>query len=345
MSNVRVAIVGATGYTGSELVRLLSAHPRVEIAAITSRRELGQPISAVHGALQDVADQPLVALEDLPDHEPDVIFLALPHRTSMEFVAAQPADGPPIIDLSGDFRLTDPAVYAKWYETEHIAPDALAGAVFGLPELFRQDIPGARLVANPGCYPTATALALAPLLKRGLVEPGSIVVDAKSGVTGAGATAKPATHFPDVFGDFRAYGVANHRHTPEIEQILSRVGGVPAQVLFQPHLLPIDRGILASCYARFVPGVDSDRVRAAYREDYADEPFVRIRNAPPSVKQVRGSNFCDVHVTCDDHTGTVIAFAAIDNLVKGAAGQAVQNLNLIRDWPETTGLNQGPLCP
>lgn len=345
MSTARVAIVGATGYTGSELVRLLAAHPRVEIAAITSRRELGRPISAVHGALQDVADQPLTALEDLPDHEPDVIFLALPHRTSMEFVAAQPADGPPIIDLSADFRLADAAVYTRWYEVEHVAPVALAGAVFGLPELFRQDIPGARLVANPGCYPTASALALAPLLKRGMVEPGTIVVDAKSGVTGAGATAKPATHFPDLFGDFRAYGVSTHRHTPEIEQILTRVGAAPAQVLFQPHLLPIDRGILATCYARPLPGVDIDRIRAAYLEDYASEPFIRVRSAPPSVKQVRGSNFCDVHVALDDRTGTVIAFAAIDNLVKGAAGQAVQNLNLLRDWPETTGLNQGPLCP
>jgi len=345
MERIRVAVVGATGYTGSELVRLLSAHPHVEIAAITSRRELGEPVSAVHGALLNVVDQPLVPLESLPDHDPDVIFLALPHRTSMEFVAAQPQDGPPIIDLSGDFRLTDPEVYARWYDTPHVAPDRLATAAFGLPELFRSTIPGARLVANPGCYPTATALALAPLLKRDLVVPDSIVVDAKSGTTGAGASAKAATHFPDLFGDFRAYGVATHRHTPEVEQILSHVGGAPVRVQFQPHLLPIDRGILATCYARVRSSVDAARIAAAYADDYADEPFVRLRQAPPSVKQVRGSNFADVHVSLDERTGRVIAFAAIDNLVKGAAGQAVQNLNLLRDWPETTGLNQGPLCP
>jgi N-acetyl-gamma-glutamyl-phosphate reductase len=345
MSLLRVGIIGATGYTGSELVRLLAAHPRVEIAALTSRSEAGRPAGAVHPALQDVVELTLTEADRIADFDLDALFLALPHRTSMEFVAAQPQDGPPIIDLSGDFRLADAAIYEAWYETPHVATAALAGAVFGLPELFRDRIPGARLVANPGCYPTAAVLALAPLVRRGLVATEGLVVDAKSGVTGAGATAKPQTHFPDVFGDFRAYGVSRHRHTPEIEQALGRVAGAGVQVLFQPHLLPVDRGILATCYARPAAGLDPDRLQAAYHEDYADEPFVRLREAPPATKHVRGSNFCDVHAVLDERTGLVIAFAAIDNLVKGAAGQAVQNLNLLCDWPETTGLNQGPLCP
>lgn len=344
----RVAVVGATGYTGSELVRLLSAHPRVEIAAITSRSRAGEPFSAVHPSLAGICDRTLTTVEDLPG-DLDAVLLALPHGASMDFVAAHPADGPPVIDLSGDFRLPDPVLYAGWYGQEHRAPERLAEAVFGLPELFRDRIPDARLVANPGCYPTATILALAPLLRRGLVEPHGLVVDAKSGVTGAGAAAKAATHFPSVFGDFRAYGLLRHRHTPEIESVLAQLAGREVQTLFTPHLLPVDRGILVTCYGR--PGrdagdrIDPERIAAAYAEDYGGEPFVRWVDGSPSIKAVRGSNHCDVHATFDSRTGAVVALAAIDNLVKGAAGQAVQNLNLIRGWPETTGLTQGPLNP
>jgi len=340
----RVAIVGATGYTGSELVRLLAAHPRVEIAAITSRSRAGEAFSSVHGAFRGICDQPLVTADELPG-DLDAILLALPHGASMDFVAALPPDAPPVIDLSGDFRLPDQATYEDWYGMEHRAADRLRGAVFGLPELFREQIAGARLVANPGCYPTAAILALAPLLRRRLVRPDGIVVDAKSGVTGAGATAKAGTHFPDLVGDFRAYGLRRHRHTPEIEVILGQVAGAGVQVLFTPHLLPIDRGILATCYAEPAGPLDEDTVRAAYAEDYAAEPCVRLTGAPPSVKHVRGSNFCDVHATYDPRTGRVVALAAIDNLVKGAAGQAVQNLNLVCGWPETTALMQGPLMP
>jgi N-acetyl-gamma-glutamyl-phosphate reductase len=346
-TRARVAIIGATGYTGSELVRLLSAHPRVEVAAITSRSRAGEAFSAVHPAFRTICDQPLVTVEDLPD-DLDAVMLALPHGASMDFVAAWPADGPPVIDLSGDFRLADAAVYAEWYGQEHRAVDRLAGAAFGLPELFRADIAGSRLVANPGCYPTATILALAPLLRRGMVKPEGLVVDAKSGVTGAGATAKAATHFPDLFGDFRAYGLLRHRHTPEIEATLGRLAGVAVQVLFTPHLLPVDRGILATCYAEPAdggPAVTAESVAAAYAEDYLQEPFVRWSEGPPTIKAVRGSNHCDVHATFDPRTGRVVALAAIDNLVKGAAGQAVQNLNLVCGWPETAGLEQGPLNP
>lgn len=340
-----VAIVGATGYTGSELVRLLSRHPRVEIAAITSRSRAGEPFSSIHGAFRGIADQALVTVEELPSLDIDAFFLALPHGASMDFVAAQPPNGPPIIDLSGDFRLPDAEVYEAWYDLRHRAPERLSDAVFGLPELFRDEIRDARLVANPGCYPTATILALAPLLRRGLIRADDIVVDAKSGVTGAGAGAKAATHFPTVFGDFRAYGLLRHRHTPEIEAVLGRVAGTEVRVLFTPHLLPVDRGILATCYATPTSGLSAEDVRGAYTDDYAAEPFVRLTGAPPSVKEVRGSNFCDVHAELDPRTGRVVAMAAIDNLVKGAAGQAVQNLNLIFDWPETTGLTQGPLMP
>ncbi|MBD3161264.1 MAG: N-acetyl-gamma-glutamyl-phosphate reductase [Candidatus Eisenbacteria bacterium] len=345
MKRARVAIVGATGYTGSELVRLLSEHPHAEIGAITSRSRAGEPFSAVHGAFRRLADQVLVQADALPSREIDLLFLALPHGTSMDFVAAQPTDGPPIIDLSGDFRLPDPAAYTEWYGAEHRAKDRLEEAVFGLPELFRDQVRDAKLVSNPGCYPTCAILALAPLLRRGLVRPSGIIVDAKSGVTGAGASVKASTHFPDVFGDFRAYKLVRHRHTPEIESALSRVAGTDVQVLFTPHLLPVDRGILATCYAEPTGEADTDSLRAAYREDYADEPFVRLVEEPPSIKQVRGSNYCDVQVTYDPRTRRVLALATIDNLVKGAAGQAIQNMNLLFGWPETTGLTQGPLTP
>jgi len=345
MTSARVAIVGATGYTGSELVRLLSGHERVEVAAITSRSRAGEPFSAVHGAFRGFADQPLVDAETLDSLEIDLVFLGLPHGTSMDFVAAQTPDGPAIIDLSGDCRLSDPAVYEEWYGIKHRAADRLSDAVFGLPELFRDELPGARLVANPGCYPTAAILALAPLIRRGLVRPGGLVVDAKSGVTGAGASAKPTTHFPDVFGDFRAYNLFRHRHTPEIESILGRLAGADVQVLFTPHLLPVDRGILVTCYAEPADGADADSVRDAFVADYSDEPFVRITDGPPSIKQVRGSNYCDVHAAYDPRTRRIVAMAAIDNLVKGASGQAIQNMNLLFGWPETTGLTQGPLDP
>jgi N-acetyl-gamma-glutamyl-phosphate reductase len=345
VDRARVAIVGATGYTGSELVRLLSQHPRVEIAAITSRSRAGRPFSSVHAAFRGIADQPLVTVDELPSLDIDVFFLALPHGASMDFVAAQPPDGPAIIDLSGDFRLAEAEVYEEWYGMEHRAVDRLADAVFGLPELFRDEIRGARLVANPGCYPTAAILALAPLARRGLIRPDDLLVDAKSGVTGAGATSKPGTHFPTVVGDFRAYGLLRHRHTPEIEAALSRAFGGTVQALFTPHLLPVDRGILATCYARPSRELSAEAIGEAYAEDYTDEPFVRLAGAPPSIKEVRGSNFCDVHAELDPRTGRVVALAAIDNLVKGAAGQAVQNLNLVFGWPETTGLTQGPLTP
>ena len=341
----RVAIVGATGYTGSELVRLLAGHPRVELEAITSESRAGEPFSAVHPAFRGIEERPLESIGQLAGHDLDLVFLALPHRVSMGFVKEHGLDGFRIVDLSGDFRLASPETYETWYDTPHAAPDLLAEAVFGLPELNRAAIRGARLVANPGCYPTSAILALAPLLRRGLIRPGGIVIDSKSGVTGAGARAKPGTHFPRVFGNFAAYGLLGHRHTPEIEQALGQAAGATVELLFTPHLLPVDRGILTTAYARPTGDADPAAVAAALAEAYADEPFVRVCDQPPSIKDVRGSNYCDVFATADPRTGRVLTVSVIDNLVKGAAGQAVQNLNIMFGWPETTGLEQGPVCP
>lgn len=345
MERARIAIVGATGYTGSELVRLLVSHPHVELIAITSESRAGEPFSDVHPALRGIEDRRLIPLAELGRLAPELVFLALPHRVSMGFVRDHGTEPYRIIDLSGDFRLRERSVYERWYETTHVAPDRLADAVFGLPELYRDRIRDARLVANPGCYPTGAILALAPLLREGLIRPRGIVADSKSGVTGAGAKAKETTHFPELFGNFKAYGLLAHRHTPEIEQALTAAAGGGVEVLFTPHLLPIDRGILTTAYAEPARELDHDMLRKAYEHAYAGEPFVRVLAAPPEVKHVRGSNYCDVYATYDPRTNRVLAISAIDNLVKGAAGQAVQNMNLMFAWPETAGLEQGPLNP
>lgn len=341
----RVAIIGGTGYTASELVRILAVHPRVEIAAIVSKSRAGERFSEVHPAFRDIEDRPMVEMKALDEIEFDLAFLALPHRVSMEYVRDHGVDAHRIIDLSGDFRLQSADVYEEWYQTTHVAPEKLESVAFGLPELYREQIREARLVANPGCYPTSAILALAPLLRRGLVEPRGPVVDSKSGVTGAGARPSAMTHFPEVVGSFKAYGLLRHRHTPEIEQALSFVAGRQVEVLFTPHLLPIDRGILTTAYAVPTDGFDAGKLQDIYAEDYADEPFVRLVENPPSLKHVRGSNYCDVFPTYDARTNRVVVISVLDNLVKGAAGQAVQNLNLVFGWPETTGLTQGPLSP
>lgn len=345
MKPLKVGIVGATGYTGSELVRLLHTHPAANIEIITSRSKEGVPFSSIHPAFHGIEDRKLESKEALRERDLDLIFLALPHRVSMQAVADLGLDGPKIIDLSGDFRLRSAEVYHSWYGTEHVAPELLEQAVFGLPELHRDRIREAKLVANPGCYPTASILTLYPLIKHGLIKTKGIVVDAKSGVTGAGAKAKDSTHFPSVHGNFSAYGLLNHRHTPEIEQELSGVTDEEVQLLFTPHLLPVDRGILATVYAEPVEGVSASDIDEAYRATWGDEPFVRLVKQPPSIKGVRGSNFIDIYSSFDPRTGRVLALGVIDNLVKGAAGQAVQNMNLMFGLDETLGLTQGPIDP
>jgi N-acetyl-gamma-glutamyl-phosphate reductase len=343
MPDPSVGIVGASGYTGSELVRILSRHPAVRLAAVTSESHAGKRMSDIHPHLEGVCDLELVKAAELG--AVDLVFLALPHGASMDFVKTRANGGGRIVDLSGDFRLSSAAVYERWYGKAHACPERLDGAVYGLPELNRDRIAGAPLVANPGCYPTSAILALAPFLRCGLVSPEGLVVDSKSGVTGAGASAKAATHYPSVNEDFKAYGIATHRHTPEISETLEAASGAAVELIFTPHLLPVNRGILTTAYARAKEGVTQADLEGAYEDAYSGEPFVRVRTAPPSIQAVRGSNFCDVFVKLVPETGRVVAVSVIDNLVKGAAGQAVQNMNIMMGIDEQAGLDMVPLSP
>lgn len=344
-SKRKVAVVGATGYTGVELIRLLTDHPDVSLEIITSQSQSGKKISKVFPSLEGIFEEELKPVEAIKDLDIDLVFLALPHRVSMDFVKENGLDNYRIVDLSGDFRLKSKQLYEKWYDKEHVCPDYIEQAAYGLPELNRDNIRSADLVANPGCYPTSAILALAPLLEKGLIEPRSIVIDSKSGVTGAGSTPKEITHFPNLFGNFFAYGLRNHRHTPEIEQILSIKTNQEVMVQFTPHLLPIDRGILTTTYSSPLKQLNVELVQDAFLSYYGKEFFVRVVDQPPSVKNVRGSNFCDVFATYDERTNRVITITAIDNLVKGAAGQAIQNMNLMFRLIEKSGLEKAPLNP
>lgn len=345
MPKHKVGIVGATGYTGSELVRLLIDHPDVSIEIITSESKAGASFSEINPHFKGRADMKLESADELAKHDLDLVFLALPHGVSMSFVRDWNPGDFRIIDLSGDFRLGSAEQYQQWYKKEHVIPERINEAVFGLPELFRDQIRNARLVANPGCYPTSAILALAPLLKKGIIEPGQIMIDSKSGVSGAGAKAKQQTHFPEVFGNFSAYGLLNHRHTPEIQHNLEQYSNHPTEVLFTPHLIPIDRGILTTTYSTPRKQIDKDFLSEWYYSFYEKEYFIRVVDQPPNVKHVRGSNYCDIHVTYDERTNKVVTVSTIDNLVKGAAGQAVQNMNLMFGFIERTGLEISPLNP
>lgn len=342
---IKAGIVGATGYTGSELIRILTHHPDVSIRAVTSESHKGKKFSDIHPQFVDLADLELVPMESIKDAKLDVVFLALPHAVSMKAVKEMGLDRFKIVDLSGDFRFKSAKIYQKWYRKTHVAPDYLHQAVFGLPELYRSRIRPARLVANPGCYPTSAILALAPLLKRNIIEPRGIVVDSKSGVSGAGTSAKPGTHFPKVFGDFKAYSLLTHRHSPEMECTLQDYTDKDVQLLFTPHLLPVDRGILTTTYSKPKGKTSRDEVWDLFLDFYKREQFVRLVDTPPGIKDVRGSNFCDIHATYDARTNTVITVSVIDNLVKGAAGQAVQNMNIMFNLLENKGLRAMPLSP
>ncbi|REL33203.1 N-acetyl-gamma-glutamyl-phosphate reductase [Rhodohalobacter sp. SW132] len=344
-SKFRVGVVGATGYTGVELIRLLILHPDVRLEVITSESKAGKSIAEIHPSLDGIVKLELQKMETISDHDLDLVFLALPHRVSMDFVKEYGLDKFRIVDLSGDFRLKSAKLYEKWYEKKHVCPDYLKKSVYGMPELNRDDIRNSDLVANPGCYPTSTILALLPLVAQKLIDTSSVIIDSKSGVTGAGASPKTFTHFPNQFGNFFAYGLKSHRHTPEIETILGTVTDAELKVQFTPHLLPIDRGILTTTYSTPVKPVNEEIVRDAYLNHFEKEHFVRVLDQPPSVKNVRGSNFCDVYATYDERTNRIITISAIDNLVKGAAGQAVQNMNLMFGLLENTGLKYPPLNP
>ena len=339
---MKVGIAGASGYTGVELLRLLSAHPQFEVGVATAHSHAGLPVGGHTPSLRaafpdlDYDETSVAAFDGL-----DLVFCALPHGESQKFVPELRGRVGRIVDLAADFRLKDPSLYPQWYGEEHAAPDLLDGAAYGLPELFRDELPGATLVAAAGCYPTAAGLALAPLLRRGLVEAHGIVVDAASGVSGAGRGPKDSLHFGTVDEDFTAYGLLTHRHTPEMEQILG------AQVLFTPHLAPMVRGILATCYARPAGSatLTTDAVMGVLHEAYDGEPFVLVTEDPPSTKATAGSNVAHVTARVDGRTGWVVALCALDNLVKGASGQAIQCANAALGLPETTGLPVAGMYP
>jgi N-acetyl-gamma-glutamyl-phosphate reductase len=350
---LRVGIVGATGYVGAELIRILSRHPNVDIVGLAGRDRQDEPIGTHHPHL---AATDLTVTTQLP--EVDAAFLALPHGAAVDLVPDLIAAGAAVIDLGPDFRLRDPDDYPRWYGFEHPRPDLLELAVYGLPELHREELQAladqeVAIVGSPGCYPTATLLALAPLARAGLI--GDLVVDAKSGVSGAGRDPKPEMMFGEVDESVKAYGLGGHRHVAEIEQELAYAavdGGLEPDanpgaiaVDFLPHLIPMVRGILSTCHVRPTRSVTQAEVDSLYRSAYADEPFVGVGGHPPATKHTTGSNHVLVHVRVDDRTGRIIAIAAEDNLVKGAAGQAVQSFNIVHGLPETAGLGQLPLAP
>jgi len=341
----KIGIIGATGYTGSELVRLLTGHREVEIKVITSESHQGERFSDIHPQFKGICDVELQPAKEAGSMDLDLVFLALPHGVSMDYVKAWKDKSFKIVDLSGDFRLSSPEVYADWYNKKHTFAEGFNNAVFGLPELYRDRIKESRLIANPGCFPTGAILAAYPLLKEKLVEPGRLIVDSKTGVTGAGVKPKLVTHFPNVNDNFKPYGIKTHRHTIEIQETLSERTGQQATVQFTPHLLPVDRGILTSVYGIPTKTVSQERLEKLYQKYYQDEPFIRVRGEAPQIKHVRGTNYTDISVFYDERTGNVMAFSAIDNLVKGAAGQAIQNMNLMLGIREQEGLNAIPLMP
>ncbi|MEW6540839.1 MAG: N-acetyl-gamma-glutamyl-phosphate reductase [Bacillota bacterium] len=346
---IKVGIVGSTGYTGAELVRLLTRHLHVELAGLTSRSYVGEHYWRVYPHLKNYTDLQCEEL-DLPRlvDRADVLFTALPHGHSMDVAREVLSQGKKLVDLGADFRFRDQAVYESWYRVPHTAAELLPHAVYGLPEVNREAVRGAALTANPGCYPTASILGLAPLLAGGLIDPGGMVIDAKSGVSGAGRGFSLKTHFAETNENFQAYNVGMHRHTPEIEEQLGRLAGRELTVTFTPHLVPMVRGILATIYTRPAAALpDRDELYELYADYYREEPFVRVLlpGVLPQTKAVAGTNHCDLAVVPDPRTGRVIVLAAIDNLVKGASGQAVQNMNLMFGLDETTGLMSPGLYP
>ncbi len=341
---IKAGIIGATGYTGSELVRLLYRHPEVEIKVITSESRKGESFANVHGQFRGLVDITLQSAENLPNGL-DVVFLALPHGVSMEYVEKYKDEDFKIVDLSGDFRLSTPEVYQSWYSKPHTYQEGFSEAIYGLPELHREAIRKASLVANPGCYPTSAILGLSPLVAHNLIDPDQIIVDSKSGVTGAGVKASATTHYSNASDNFKAYALKSHRHTVEIEEQLSGQSEGNVHVQFTPHLLPVDRGILSTIYTTPRQKVTESQLRKVYTDFYKGHPFVRLSEQPPTIKDVRGSNYGDLFVTYDERTNRIITIAVIDNLVKGAAGQAIHNMNLMFGLDETAGLQFIPLKP
>jgi len=345
-----VGIIGGSGFTGAELLRLCAGHPSFEVRVATGDSQAGTAVGSLYPSLRPAYPELSFTAFDLDGVDGlDVVFLGLPHGASQDIVPTLRGRVGAVIDLAADFRLADADLYPQWYGEAHHVPELLADAAYGLPELFRSGLDGAWLVAAAGCYPTATALALAPVVQAGLADPSMLVVDAASGVSGAGRPAKPNTTFCAVDEDFTAYGLLDHRHTPEMEQSLQRMAGPSAstdvRVLFTPHLAPMNRGILATCYARAATPTSTAELLATARSFYAGEPFVTVVDEPPSTKATFGSNSAHLTLRFDERTGWIVAICAIDNLVKGASGQAIQCANALLGLPETTGLTTVGVYP
>ncbi|MGQ9546209.1 MAG: N-acetyl-gamma-glutamyl-phosphate reductase [Dehalococcoidia bacterium] len=343
MTRIRAGIINVTGYVGAELGRLLCQHPQVELVTVTSRSAVGQKLGDV---FPNFAGTDYVIEADL-DSELDIAFSAMPHKGSIQVVQPLLRKGIKVIDASADFRLKNPDEYPKWYGFTHPAPTLLREAVFGLPELHRREIASASLVANPGCYSTSVILALAPLVKEGLIYP-EIVVDSKSGISGAGRTLTLTTHYSEANEDVSAYSLEGHRHLPEMEQELKALNdSFSPSITFVPHLVPMTRGILSTCYAKLVDSfrVRNDSLKQLYQEFYKDAPFVKVTSTPPRTKNVWGTNLCLIYPSLHPTTSALVVISCLDNLVKGGAGQAVQNMNLMFDLPETTGLRALAIYP
>jgi N-acetyl-gamma-glutamyl-phosphate reductase len=334
---IRVAILGASGYSALELIRILLRHPQAQITALSTRKTEYRHVGEVHPSLAGRLDLKLenISLAQVAERA-DCAFCCLPHGASAAAVVELLSCGRKVIDLSADYRLNDAAEYKKWYGIDHPDGRRMAGTVYGLPELYRTEIRSASLVANPGCYPTAAILALAPLLRAGAISADDIIIDSKSGVSGAGREPKPHLHFPECNESVAAYGVGTHRHMPEIDQVLTDVADAEVRCVFTPHLIPMDRGILSTCYAQSTGEFSEASLLSVLKDFYKSEPFVRVAQSLPATKHVSGTNFCDM--TVRSVRGRVVVISAIDNLIKGASGAAVQNFNLIHGFDETTAL-------
>lgn len=343
MKTIKAGVIGATGYAGVELVRLLLNHPNVELAAISSKSFEGQDIADIYPCLHNILQMVLTSQEETIQKS-DVVFGSLPHGLSEHFARMCVDQNKVYIDLGADFRLYDEADYQQWYKLNYNDKPLHELSVYAMPEVNREEIKGKKIIGNPGCYPTSISLGLMPLLKAGLVQETSIIIDSKSGVTGAGRGLSQTTHYPDCNEAFSPYKIASHRHTPEIEQNLSRIAGKPVTVTFVPHLLPVNRGIVSTMYASLKEKQTLENLHKTYQSAYQNEPFVRVlpKGETANLKNVKYSNYCDISLHLDERTNRVIVVSAIDNMVKGAAGQAIQNMNLVFGLNETTGLSMIP---
>lgn len=344
---IKTGIIGATGYAGAQLVWILHNHPEAEIKFLCSNSYAGESYAQIYRNFTGHLDVNCVSMDEAFAQldKIDVLFLAMPHGKSFEISKAAVAKGKKVIDLGADFRLKDITEYEEWYKVAHDAEDLLKEAVYGLPELNRAEIKKAKLVANPGCYPTASILALAPLMKNDLIDPDSIIIDAKSGVTGAGRSAVTNNLYCEVNDSIKAYSITTHRHTPEIEQVLGDMSGNDITLTFTPHLTPMSRGILSVCYGKLSDDYSEETLLQLYRDFYKDEYFIKITDAPPETRYTRGSNMCHISLRVDRRTKRVVVVSAIDNLIKGAAGQAVQNMNILFGLKENTGIEFPAMVP